>query len=154
MTTLVKNIFDLVPANQIMNLLDQNFAQMMIVAASGRKVGQIAAVASVAPFTVGASDGTFEVSANVLVTVATNHSFTCVAVYTDEGGTSRALVLPFVLVAGSAIVNTIANAGGTVPYMGIPIHIRAKAGTAITVATSGTFTTVTYNVEAIIKQLA
>jgi hypothetical protein len=34
------------------------------------------------------------------------------------------------------------------------MHIRAKAGTAITISTSGTFTTVTYNVEGIIKQIA
>ena len=152
--SLVKYTFDLTPANQILSLLDANFAQMMIVAASGRSVGAIAAVSSVAAFTVGASDGTFEVSANINVTTATTHSFTATCAYKDETNTSRTLTLPFVLVAGSAIVNTVANANGTVPYQGIPIHIRAKAGTSITVATTGTFTNVAYNVEAIIKQLA
>jgi hypothetical protein len=38
----------------------------------------------------------------------------------------------------------------------VPIAVRAKAGTTITVRTSagGTYTTVTYNVEGCIKQIA
>jgi len=35
----------------------------------------------------------------------------------------------------------------------MPIHIRCKAATTITIATTGTFTTVTYNVEGRIAQI-
>lgn len=122
-------------------------------AAQGRTVGAVAAVTSVATHTP-AADGSFIVSANILVTTATNHSFTTTVTYKDTGGTARTLTVPFVLVAGTAITTTIGNASGTVPYHGIPLHVRAQAGTAITVATTGTFTTVVYNVEATIQKLA
>ncbi len=122
--------------------------------AAGRSAAAIAAVASVSTYTVGAADGTFEVSANVLVTTATTHAFTVTCAYTDEGNTSRTLTMMFTLVAGGTLVTSIANGNGTVPYMGIPQHIRCKAATTITIATTGTFTTVVYNVEGIIKQTA
>jgi len=47
----------------------------------GRSTAQTAAVASVATYTVGAADGSFFVSANILVTTATLHSFTCSDIY-------------------------------------------------------------------------
>ncbi len=120
---------------------------------TGRSTAQAAAVASVATYTVGASDGSFRVSANVLVTTATVHNFTVTCAYTDEGNTARTLTLPFTILAGTA-ATAITNAGGAVPYEGIPVHIRCKASTAITIATTGTFTTVAYNVEANIEQLS
>ena len=120
----------------------------------GRTVGATAAVATVTTMTIGVADGTFLVSANILVTVSTTHAFTVTVTYTDEGSTSRTLTLSFTLVAGGTIVTSVANANGAVPYMGIPQHIRAKAATSITIATTGTFTTVTYNVEGFIVQLA
>lgn len=121
---------------------------------SQRTVGATGAVASVCAQTVGSADATFEVAANVRVTTATTHSFTVTCAYTDEGNSARTLTLPFVLVAGSAIVTSVANANGTVPYMGMPVRIRAKAATSITIATTGTFTTVTYNVEGSLWQIA
>lgn len=126
---------------------------LAIIVGAARSVAQTAAVASVATFTVGAADGSFEVSANVLVTVATAHSFSVTVAYTDEGNTARTLTLPFTNLAGS-FSTLIANAGGAVPYESPVFHIRAKAATAITIATSGTFTTVTYNVDGVIKQTA
>lgn len=123
------------------------------IVASGRAVAKTSAVASVAA-TTPVADGTFEVSANVLVTTATTHNFTVTCAYTDEGGTARTLTLTFGLVAGGVATTAIANGNGAVPYHGVPVHLRCKGGTAITVATTGTFTTVTYNVEAIIKQTA
>lgn len=123
-----------------------------IIVAYGRSTAQAGAVGSVATFTPSA-DGSFEISANVLVTVATTHSFTVVCAYTDEGNTARSATLIFALTGGSA-TGTIANANGAIPYMGQPAHIRVKGGTAITISTSGTFTTVTYNVEGVIKQVA
>jgi len=121
--------------------------------AAGRSTAQIAAVASVATYTVGADDGSFCVSANVLVTTSTTHNFTVTCTYTDEGNTARTLTLNFSVVGGT-IATAIANAGGAVPYHGIPLHIRCKSSTAITIATTGTFTTVTYNVEGVIQQIA
>lgn len=121
------------------------------VASTPRLTGQTAA-ASLTSYTVGASDASFIVSANILVTTATLHSFTCRVVYTDESNTSRTVTMNFSTLAG-AITPTIANAGGAQPYEGVPLHIRAKAGTTITVSTAGTFTTVTYNLESALTKL-
>lgn len=119
----------------------------------GRSTSQTAAVASVAAYTNGAADGTFEVSANVRVVTATTHNFTVEVTYTDEGNTARTMTLAFIVLAGT-VTTAIANAAGAVPYAGIPVHIRVKASTAITIKTTGTFTTVNYNVEGVIKQIA
>lgn len=124
------------------------------IVAAGRFTAQTAAKASVSTFTVGAADGTFRVSANVLVTTSTVHSFTVTCTYTDEGNTSRVVTLNFSTLAGVISNTAISNAAGAVPYEGVPLHIRAKSGTAITIATTGTFTTVTYNVEGLIEQLS
>lgn len=115
--------------------------------------GQTAAVASVAAYTVGAADGTFYISANVLVTASVTHNFTVTCTYTDEGNTSRTLTLNFSQLTGT-FLTAITNVQGVGAYEGIPLHIRCKASTAITIATAGTFTSVTYNVEGLITQLA
>lgn len=127
-----------------------------VVVGYGRTTGATAAVASIAAFTVGTADGSFEVSANVLVTTATTHAFTLTCAYTDEGNSARTLTLTFGLVAGGVTTTSIANATGTVPYHGVPVSIRCKAGTTITIASAagGTYTTVVYNAEGIIRQLA
>lgn len=119
----------------------------------GRATAQVAANTSVATYTTPASDGSYEVSSNVLVTTSTVHNFTVTVDYTDEGNTARTVTMPFAVLAGT-FVTAITNASGAVPYTGIPIHLRCKASTAITVKTAGTFTTVVYNIEAIIKQTA
>lgn len=124
-----------------------------IVVAAGRATAQAGANASVSTFTVGAADGSFEVSANVLVTTATTHSFSVTVAYTDEGSTARTLTLNFTNLAG-AFSTLIVNTGGAVPYESPVFHIRCKTATAITIATTGTFTTVVYNVEGVIKQTA
>lgn len=118
----------------------------------GRVTAQTAANASIATWTVGANDGSFLVSANVLVTTSTTHTFTVTCSYTDEGNTARVLTLPFYLLAGTS-TTSIANAAGAVPYEGVQLHIRCKASTTITIATTGTFTTVTYNAEGSITQI-
>jgi hypothetical protein len=89
------------------------------------------------------------------VTTATSHAFTMTVSYTDEGNTARTVTVPFMLVASPTTITTsVANANGAVPYMGVPLTIRCKAATAITVHTTGTFTTVTYNAEASVTQIA
>lgn len=121
------------------------------ITSTSRFTGQTAAK-SLTAYTVGAADSSFLVSANVLVTTATVHAFTVTVTYTDEGNTSRTVTMQFSNLAG-AFVTSIANAAGTVPYEGVPLHIRAKAGTTITVASTGTFTTVTYNIEDVITRI-
>lgn len=118
---------------------------------NNRVTGQTAA-ATLTSYTVGVSDESLMVSANLLITTATVHSFNARVVYTDEGNTSRTLVLNFSTIAG-AITPTITNTGGTIPYEGVPLHIRAKAGTTVTFSTAGTFTTVTYNFEGIVNKI-
>lgn len=118
--------------------------------------GRTAAVASVATYTVGAADGSFLVSANVLITTGTTHNFTVTVAYTDEGNTTRTVTMNFSSLAGvlATAITSVAGVPGAVPYEGVPLHIRAKASTAITIATTGTFTAVTYNVEGMITQIA
>src|SRR5579864_9338491 len=116
--------------------------------AAGRVTAQTSATASISTYTVGAADGSFIVSANINVTAATTASFTCTCTYTDETNTSRTLTLNFSNVTGT-LLTTITNATGTGAYEGVPLHIRAKASTAITFATVGTFTSATYNAEGI-----
>lgn len=148
-----------VPVSSISTILNYNNVAtaglgVPAIYGSGRSVAQIAAVASVATYTVGAADGSFLVVANVLVTTATTHSFTVTCAYTDEGNTARTTTLNFSTIAGVISNTAITNVAGTVPYEGVPIRIRAKSGTAITIATTGTFTAVAYNVEGSIIQIA
>lgn len=125
-----------------------------IVVASGRFTVQTAANASVSTFTVGAADASFEVSANVNVTAVTVCSFTVTCTYTDETNVSRTLTMGFTQLTGATLLSTITQVTGAGPYESVVYHLRCKASTAITIATTGTFTTVTYNVEGIIKQTA
>lgn len=112
--------------------------------------------ASVATYTVGAADGTFEVGCNVLVTTSTNHTFSCDTTYTDESNTARTMVMPVEQLAGTfATSGLITNVTGAGPYESPVMTIRAKAATAITIRTSagGTFTGVVYNIDGTIKQV-
>lgn len=117
-----------------------------------RFTAQSAAVSTVCTYTPTA-DASFLIDANVLITSSTTFNFNVNVTYTDEGNTSRTLTLQFTQTASQNIVVSIANANGAIPYSGLPTHIRAKANTAITVLTTGTFTTVTYNVEATIRRI-
>lgn len=121
--------------------------------ASGRATAQTAANTSISTYTVGAADGSFTVSANVLVTTSSAENFTTIVTYTDEGNTARTLTLNFQLIGG-VMGSAINFSNGAVPYEGIPVHIRAKASTAITVKTTGTFTGATYNCEGVISQIS
>lgn len=127
-----------------------NFGVPTLVA-TGRATAQAAAIPNLSSFLVGAADGSFEVSGNVLITTATAHAFTMTVAYTDEGNTARVLTLQFSSLAGT-FLTSIANAAGAVPYEGAVMHIRVKTATTIQCATTGTFTTVTYNAECFIKQ--
>ena len=121
---------------------------------SGYFAAQNAAKASVAAYTVGGSDGDFEISAYVNVTTATLFTFTVTCIYTDENNKSRTLTLGFTQLSGATLLTTMTNATGAGPYESPAYHIRAKAGTAITLASApgGTYTTVTYDIGGKIKQ--
>lgn len=120
---------------------------------SGRLTGQTAAV-TLATYTVGAADGTFDVSANINVTTSTTHNFTVTCAYTDETNTARTLTLGFTQLSGATFLTAITNVTGAGPYESPVYHIRCKAATTITIATvgGGGFTTVTYNGEGYITQ--
>lgn len=123
----------------------------------GDTVAATGVTASIATYTVGAADGTFEVSANCLVTTSTTHSFSLDVTYTDEGSTARTMILPVASLAGSFVTGgLITNATGAGTYESPTMLIRAKAATAITVRTSagGTYTTVTYNARGVISQIS
>ncbi len=115
----------------------------------GRSTAQTAAVASVATYTVGAADASFIISANANITAFVAGTFNVQATYTDETNTARTLNLNFSSLTGTLGI-ALAAAG---PFEGIPAHIRAKASTAITILTAGTFTSLTYNVEGYITQI-
>jgi hypothetical protein len=116
---------------------------------TARLEGQTGAIANLLTVNVPHNaDRTYEVGGYIRPTIATTHAFTMTCTYTDEGGTVRTLTLAFTLVAGVSLISSIANANGTVPYIGMPQRIRCKKGTTIVFATTGTFTTVTYNAEA------
>lgn len=118
-----------------------------------RVLAQTAANAAVLTCAVGAQDRTFLVSGNINVTASTTHSFGMTCTYSDETNTSRTLQLTFCTLAGT-LLTAITNVQGTGAYEGLPLQIRAKAGTTITFATTGTFTSVTYNAEGTIVQVA
>ena len=120
---------------------------------TGRSTAQTAAVASVATLTVGGSDATYEISGNILVTTSGSESFSLQVDFTDEGNTARTATIPLVRISTGGFTATTISASGAVPYPSSSIQIRAKASTAITIKTSGTFTGCTYNVEGRIQRL-
>jgi hypothetical protein len=121
------------------------------IVASARVTGQTAANASIATYTVGASDGTFDVSGIVNVTAATAISGGIYCSYTDETNTSRSAQLLLTKEDG-AVYGAFVTTG---VWHSLQMTIRAKASTAITVYTSsGTYTGVTYNAEGLIRQVA
>lgn len=120
--------------------------------ASGRQEAVSAAAASAIATYTPTADGSFIVSGNVLVTTAGSIAATMTCAYTSEDGSSRTQTMPFTNLAGTSLT-AIAFANGAVPYEGLPLRIRAKANTTITVQTAGTFTASVYNCEADIIQV-
>jgi len=120
-----------------------------VIQAVGRATAQVAANANVLTYTVGASDGSFEYAVVVTLTTAGSANFVVTATFTDESNTVRANVVD--LQNGASLVASVTSAG---QYCGTVRQIRAKAGTTIVIATTGTFTSAVYNVEALIKQVA
>lgn len=118
----------------------------------GRVVGATGAQAAIVQYTTIGADGDYEVSANVNVTAATTATIATTVTYTDETNTSRTDTFLFEQNGTTALVGSITNVTGVGAYAGVPLVIRVKASTQITIATSGTFTSVTYNVGGSIMQ--
>lgn len=126
-------------------------ASLPAVVASGRVTAQSAANASIATFTVGAADSSFNVSANMEVSASTTLVTTLTCTYTDESNTARSMIFPVQQVSGSFIAAGAIT--GTGAWETPVMHIRCKAATAITILTStGTFTGITYTAEGVITQ--
>lgn len=112
--------------------------------------------AAAATYTVGAADGTFVVSGNILINSGATFSMSLDVTYTDQGNTSRTLVLPLAQLAGTFVVTGLAtNITGTGPYESASMTIRCKASTSITIRPSagGTYTACNYDVYANIRQV-
>lgn len=118
-----------------------------------RPAQQVNATVTLATYTTPAADGSYEIEANINVTVSTTVTMTVTCSYTDEANVARVLTLPFFLLAGT-LVQSITTAQGNIAYSSMPITIRAKASTAIVIATAGTVTAVTYTGEGTIKQVS
>jgi len=119
----------------------------------GRATGQTAANSSVATLTVGGADATYTVSGNILITTAGGSEAIQLFVdYTDEGNTSRSHPIPILRIASGTWLSATLGGSGAVPYPGDWLTIRCKASTAITIKTTGTFTSTTYNVEGLIER--
>lgn len=121
---------------------------------TGRLTGQTAAASSVATLTVGAADATYMVSGNIMITTAGgSEAIALVVDYTDETNTARSYSIPILRISAGVWLNVTLGGSGTVPYPSAPIHIRCKASTTITIKTTGTFTSTTYNVEGTITKI-
>jgi len=118
-----------------------------------------AAVASIAAFTVGPADGTFQVTYDALILSGATFSFTVEVAFTDEGNTARVTTFN---AAGSGSAGapqftiTLTAAQGALAYAGTTYTLRAKAATTITIRTqaAGTYTAIVYNIEGAIFKLA
>lgn len=124
-------------------------SSLAVLSNSGRSTAQTGAVASVVVYTNAASDGSFLISSNINVTAYTAGTVTVACDYTDETNTARTFTFTFSNLTGT-LSTTI---GATGPYEGFPAHIRCKASTSITIKTTVSIFTGTYNVEGYITQI-
>jgi hypothetical protein len=113
------------------------------VAGQGRFAGVVAAAQTVFAFQVPGIDTSYELEANLNITTLGSGNINVQVVYTDETGAVRTAFQVFQLVNGST-QTALATAAA---FMGYVTRIRAKAGTTVTMSTTGTFTGCTYNVE-------
>lgn len=104
--------------------------------------GQTTAVATVATFTP-AADGTFRIGGYINVSAISAATITFVVSYTDENSNAVTQIIPLTLASTGAIgttATTISNNSAT------DIQIRAKSGNAITISTTLTGVSATYDV--------
>lgn len=106
--------------------------------------GQTAAIATVVDYTVGASDGSFVLSATIVVTSAiTAGAVTVVANWTDETSTVRS----------NNMVSSPATISATGAYLLSGVEVRAKSGTLVSMSTLFSGISGTYDISATLLQL-
>jgi hypothetical protein len=116
--------------------------------AAAHFVGLTAAVPSLTSYTP-LVDTTLNVMVSILITTSSAEAFTIFVSYTDTGGTARVATLPLRLLTGVNVL-AVAFANGAIPYAGVTQQFRARAGTLVTLGTTGTFTGATYDCSAVI----
>lgn len=117
--------------------------------ASADLIGQTTAVSSVATYTPGAN-GTYRIGGYINITAASASTITLKVTYTDENSVSVTQIIPLTLASTGAVSTTavaISNNSAT------DIQIRAKSGSAITVLTTVTGVSRTYDVGGTIEFL-
>ena len=123
--------------------------------ASYSTTGQTGAVSNAINYTPPSTAGTYRMGWSVDVTTATTLNFTIVATWKDASGNSISQTLGGFDKSGNALVaGAITNTIGTGVYYGSVVFSINNGGTAITLSTSGTFTSVVYNLTATLEQLA
>jgi hypothetical protein len=130
-----------------------SYAPSPITIVDKRLTGQTAALPNIFTYTTGTADSSYLVCFNVNVTSSSSYDFTATVDYTDETNTPQTLTSMFSPSSGTPTTQ-IVNTDGAGPRAGLALNIRCKASTNIVLATTGVFTSVTYNVEALIMQVA
>jgi hypothetical protein len=114
-----------------------------------------AALTAVGSYTPPAAAGLYRVMVHIYCTVGTATSFSVKVNYKDLNGTAHADIFPLASAAapGVFLTNGLVIAAGT--YYSLPLLIAIdNSQTPITFSTVGTFTTVTYFLDATLEQLA
>lgn len=126
-----------------------------IVSAPAPSLQAIAAITNFINFTPPAVAGTYRMSWMVNTTVATTDNFHIVGTWDDAEGNEVSQTLGGWDKVGTALTaGAITNAIGTGIYYGFVIFNIDNSADAITLSTAGTFTTVTYDLLAVLEQLA
>lgn len=117
-------------------------------------LAQVAAVANFINYTPPAATGRYRISWVVDVQSNTTDSFSVTATWKDAGGTARTQPIGGWSPTGSALTTgLITNAIGIGVYYGSALIAIDNSATAITVSTVGTFTTVSYDLAAVLEGL-
>ncbi|MGI0085812.1 MAG: hypothetical protein ACREBQ_12095 [Nitrososphaerales archaeon] len=128
----------------------KNLGVTLTVADSGWLTGNTGLVSSLASYTVGGNDADFEASFFLVIIAFTSGSVSCTVNYTDPTNTIRNATVSLTNNVTGATTSVIQGGGdmsGSAPF-------RAKAGTTITLQTSGTPTSLTYDIIAKIKEVS
>jgi len=121
-----------------------------IVVAHGSATAQTGAITSLTSYTTLAAGGSFEIGGYIDVTAFTAGTISMTCTYTDPAGNSQTLTIPLVALAGT-IGTTV---GSATDAQALVTSIRTSGANAITIATTVSLFTGTYNAYAWIKQIA
>jgi hypothetical protein len=120
-----------------------------IVSAPATATGLVAANTNFINFTPPAAAGVYEIKWAVDTTTATTDTFTVVVTYKNATGTARTQNSGGFDKAGTSLVaGAITSTIGAGNYYGSMMFSIDNSATPITLSTAGTFTTVTYNLDA------